>query len=109
MIRALIVRAVLIASACLAVLYLSLFSAGAFAFDRSAYITVQGLKVDGGGSMMEARGVVYTIKLDRAYGSDRTLYTTLNASEAWQFLGMWDARNAPSDILRLLSEGKIDR
>ena len=105
MIRSFVIKVVSIVLPALAGLYLIALSFGVFAYDRDAYMCAQGLYAETGYFDQMARGTVYAVKLDRAMGPDRMLYTSLNASEAWQFLAMWDARSEPNDIMKLLSNG----
>ena len=92
------------ASGILTIFVLITLLSGVCAYDRGIYMRVEGLYVN---RILgeEARGALYSVKLDRALGPDRLLHTSLSASEAWQFMGMWDARNEPKDLMRLLSQG----
>ena len=104
MIRSFAIKVAAITLPVLAGLYLIALALGVFAYDRGAFITAQGLYAEDGMNSY-ARGTVYSVKMDRALGPDRLLYTSLNASEAWQFLGLWDQRGMPPSLLKLLSPG----
>lgn len=56
------------------------FTSGTFAFDRDIFFEVVPVSSKGVTTMM------YTVKIDRALGVDRTLFSSSQPGGAWQFL-----------------------
>ena len=84
----------------LLVLACSVFMSGTFAFDRDVFFEVVPVSNKGVSTMM------YTVKIDRALGLDRTLFSSSQPGGAWQFLQAYKQMlNPPKQFNFVLPDG----